>query len=108
MFKTRIVSSQEKVFVDDRIDKLLKVAQYGVPVKLELASLLNANPAKERGMSFIEDALGMGTTSWVNPLVSSNVQNGGLSENGDGSEGRAKVDNPDDLSDEGQKTRDKK
>jgi len=95
-------------FVDDRIDKLLKVAQYGVPVKLELASLLNANPTKERGMSFMEEALGMGTTSWANPLVSSNVQNGDMSENGDGSDGRAKTENPDDLSDEGQKTRDKK
>ena len=95
-------------FVDDRIDKLLKVAQYGVPVKLELASLMNANPVKERGMSFMEEALGMGTTSWVKPLVSSNVQNGELSENGDGSDGRAKTENPDDLSDEGQKTRDKK
>jgi hypothetical protein len=91
-------------FVDDRIDKLLKVAQYSVPVKLELASLLNVNPAKERGMSFMETALGMGTTSWNNPLVSSNVQNGELSENGDGSEGRAKKDGP--LSDEGENTRD--
>ena len=91
-------------FVDDKIDKLLKVAQYSVPVKLELSSLLNANPVKERGMSFMEAALGMGTTSWNNPLVSSNVQNGGISENGDGSEGRAKSEEP--LSDEGEKTKD--
>ena len=34
-------------FIDDRIDKLLKLAQYGMPVKLELASLANANPTKE-------------------------------------------------------------
>jgi hypothetical protein len=95
-------------FVDDRIDKLLKVAQYGVPVKLELASLLNANPVKERGMSFMEEALGMGMTSWNKPLVSSNVQNGGLSENGDGSEGRSEIENPEELTDEGQATRDKK
>lgn len=95
-------------FVDDRIDKLLKVAQYGVPVKLELASLLNANPVKERGMSFMEEALGMGTTSWHKPLVSSNVQNGSLSENGDGSEGRSEIENPEELTDEGQATRDKK
>lgn len=95
-------------FVDDKIDKLLKVAQYGVPVKLELASLLNANPVKERGMSFMEDALGLGKTSWVSPLVSSNVQSGELSENGDGSDGRAKTENPEDLTDEGQATRDKK
>ena len=95
-------------FIDDKIDKLLKVAQYGVPVKLELASLLNANPVKERGMSFMEDALGMGTTSWVKPLVSSNVQSNGLSENGDGSDGRSQIENPEDLTDEGQATRDKK
>ena len=91
-------------FVDDRIDKLLKVAQYGVPVKLELASLLNANPAKERGMSCMEDMLGIATTSWNKPLISSNVQNGALSENGDGSDGRPESDEP--LSDEGENTKD--
>lgn len=95
-------------FVDDRIDKLLKVAQYSVPVKLELASLLNVNPVKERGMSFMEFALGMGTTSWNTPLVSSNVQNGTLSDNGDGSEGRSEIENPEELTDEGQASRDKK
>lgn len=91
-------------FIDDRIDKLLKLAQYGMPVKLELASLTNANPAKERGMSFIEEALGLGDTQWNRPLVSSNVQSGNL-ENGDGSEGRkTKDDEP--LTDEGEATRD--
>lgn len=93
-------------FVDDKVDKLLKVAQYGVPVKLELASLLNANPVKERGMSYMENLLGLGTTAWNSPLVSSNVQSGGA--NGDGSEGRAKIENPGDLTDEGEATRDKK
>lgn len=92
-------------FVNDRIDQLLKVAQYSVPCKLELASLINANPAKERGMSYLEKALGMGITSWNQPLVSSNTQ---TMENGDGSEGRAKIENPEDLTDEGENTRDKK
>ena len=91
-------------FVTDRIDQLLKVAQYGVPVKLELASLLNANPVKERGMAYMEEALGLSNTSWNKPLVSSNVQSGNL-ENGDGSEGRTtKDDEP--LTDEGEDTRD--
>ena len=94
-------------FVNDRIDQLLKAAQYGLPIKLELMSLLGSNPVKERGMSFMEDALGLTTKYWNKPLISSNVQ-GGISENGDGSEGRAKIDNPDDLTDEGQSTRDKK
>ena len=95
--------STSPYFVSDRIDQLLKAAQYGIPVKLELASLVNANPVKERGMSFMENALGLTTTSWNNPLVSSNTQ-GGLSENGDGSEGRPETDGP--LSDEGENTRD--
>ena len=95
-------------FVDDKVDKLLKVAQYGVPVKLELASLLNANPVKERGMSYMENILELSINSWNSPLVSSNVQSGNLSENGDGSEGRAKIENPEELTDEGEATRDKK
>lgn len=91
-------------FVDDRIDKLQKVAQYSAPCKMELASLINANPVKERGMSYLEEALGLGTTSWNKPLISSNVQSGDLSENGDGSDGRPKSDEP--LSDEGENTSD--
>ena len=90
-------------FVSDRIDQLLKAAQYGLPVKLELSSLINANPVKERGMSFMENALGLTVTSWNSPLVSSNIQSG-LTENGDGSEGRPESDGP--LSDEGEKTKD--
>lgn len=94
-------------FVNERIDQLLKAAQYGLPIKLELMSLIGSNPVKERGMSFMEDVLGLTTKYWNKPLVSSNVQSG-TSENGDGSDGRPTTDNPDDLSDEGQKTRDKK
>ena len=90
-------------FVEDKIDKLLKVAQYSVPVKMELASLLNANPVKERGMSYLENALGLTVDSWNKPLISSNTQSG-MSENGDGSEGRPLKDGP--LSDEGEKTQD--
>ena len=93
-------------FVDDRIDKLLKAAQYSIPCKMELASLIGAYPPKERGMSYLEKVLGLGTQSWNQPLISSNIQSG-MNENGDGSEGRAKIENPEDLSDEGENTRDK-
>lgn len=92
-------------FIDDRIDKLLKLGQYGIPVKLELASLANANPVKERGMSYMEDTLGLANTQWNKPLISSNTQSG-TTENGDGSEGRSKIENPEDLTDEGEKSRD--
>lgn len=94
-------------FIDDRIDKLLKLGQYGLPVKLELASLANTDPVKERGMSFMEKVLGLGATDWNKPLVSSNVQSGNA-DNGDGSDGRATIENPEDLTDEGENTRDKK
>ena len=90
-------------FVDSKVDKLLKIAQYSVPCKLELASLINANPVKERGMSYLESALKIGVDSWNIPLVSSNTQSGNV-ESGDGSEGRPQSDEP--LSDEGEKTRD--
>ena len=100
-------SSISPYFVDEQIDKLLKLAQYGIPVKLELASLTNANPVKERGMSYMEEILGLANTTWNKPLMSSNVQSG-MTENGDGSEGRSKTENPEDLTDEGQATRDKK
>ena len=92
-------------FVDDKIDQLLKVSQYSLPVKLTLASLVNANPIKERGMSFMENALGLTTDCWNRPLISSSVQSG-MSENGDGSEGAPKKDEGD-LSDEGEASRDK-
>lgn len=90
-------------FIDDRIDKLLKLAQYGMPVKLELSSLANANPVKERGMSYMEDILGLAKIQWNSPLVSSNVQSG-IPDNGDGSDGRPESDEP--LSDEGENTQD--
>lgn len=90
-------------FIDDKVDKLLKVAQYSAPVKLELASLVNAYPQKERGMSYMEEILGLGITSWNNPLVSSNTQSG-TSDNGDGSDGRPVSEEP--LTDEGENTKD--
>ena len=92
---------------DDRIDKLLKAAQYSIPCKMELSSLIGAYPPKERGMNYLEKVLGLGTTSWNQPLVSSNIQSG-TSDNGDGSEGRTSIENPEDLTDEGENTRDKK
>ena len=93
-------------FIEDRVNQLLKAGGYSVPIKLELASLLNTNPVKERGMSYMENVLGLTIDSWNKPLVSSAVQAGNV-ENGDGSNGAPKKDEGD-LSDEGQSTRDKK
>lgn len=96
-------SDVSKYFKDDKIDQLLKLGQYGLPVKMQMASLLGISPAQCRSLEYLEDKLGLARTKWVAPLVSSNVQSG-LSENGDGSNGRPTSDEP--LSDEGQATRD--
>jgi hypothetical protein len=69
---------------------------------LEYISLLGSNPVKERGMSYMEEILGLGTTDWIHPLVSSNVQSGASDTGG------APVKDGDELSDEGVATRDKK
>ena len=96
-------SDVSKYFEEDRINLLLKLGQYGVPIKSELASLAGLNPAKCRSMEYIEEKLGLAKNKWIAPLVSSNIQSG-LSENGDGSEGRPESDEP--LSDEGEATKD--
>ena len=96
-------SDVSKYFEEDRINLLLKLGQYGVPIKTELASLAGLNPAKCRSMEYIEEKLGLSKNKWIAPLVSSNIQSG-LSENGDGSEGRPESDEP--LSDSGEDTRD--
>ena len=99
-------SNVSPYFVEDRIDQLLKMSQYGMPIKLELASLNNLTPMKERGMSYMEEILGLGVTQWNKPLISSNVQSGNV-ENGDGSEGAPEKDDSE-ISADGVATRDKK
>lgn len=86
-------SDVSKYFEEDRINLLLKLAQYGIPIKTELASLLGLNPAKCRSMEYIEEKLGLSKTVWAAPLVSSNVQSS-VSDD----------DKP--LSDEGERTKD--
>lgn len=98
-------SDVSKYFKDDKIDQLLKLSQYGIPIKLQLMSLLGVNPAQTRSLEYLEDKLGLAKTKWTAPLVSSNVQSGNV-ENGDGSNGApTKPDN--ELTDEGEASRDK-
>lgn len=99
-------SDVSRYFKDDKIEQLLKLGGYGVPIKNQLISLLGISPAQARSLEYLEDKLGLARSKWIAPLVSSNVQSG-MSENGDGSEGAPKKDEGD-LSDEGQSTRDKK
>jgi hypothetical protein len=62
-------------FMDDEIEKYTKLAGLSLPVKMELASMVRANPRKSIGIDFLErQLLGLGTTRWINPLVSANTQ----------------------------------
>lgn len=99
-------SDVSKYFKDDKIEQLLKLAQYSLPVKMQIVSLLGIDPAQCRSLEYLEDKLGLAKTKWISPLVSSNVQSS-LSENGDGSDG-APVKDDGELTDDGEKTRDKK
>jgi hypothetical protein len=88
-------------FLDDEIEKMTKLAGLGIPVKTKLAAMAGANPQESFGMDFLErQLLGLGTTRWINPLVSSNTQSstntdGGAPEKSEG-----------ELSDEGLEDRD--
>ena len=93
-------------FIEDKIKELKEAGQYGLPVKVQYASLLKLTPMKERGMSFIENMLGLGVTEWTRPLISSNTQSGNDPSN-DGSNGAPKKDSTE-ISGDGVATRDKK
>ena len=99
-------SDVSSYFIDDRIKTLKEASTYGMPVKLEYMSLLGSNPIKERGMSYIENMLGLGVTDWTSPLISSNTQSG-VDPSNDGSQGAPTKDDGD-LSDEGMRSRDRK
>lgn len=74
--------------------ELLKDAQYGVPVKLQLASLNGVTQNMERGLSYLENNILNLHEEWK-PLVSSHVQSGNESTGGSadvGSDGSNKKD----------------
>ncbi len=86
---------------DDRIAQVEKAANAGLPVKLEYMTLLGYDPLEAIASDWIETKLGLATTRFVHPLVSSHVQSGssdtgGAPEKEDG-----------DLTDEGAETKDK-
>ena len=93
-------------FVEDEIKVVKEAAQYALPVKLVYSSLMKMTPAKERGMSYLEQMLGLGTEDWTHPLISSNTQSSFEPDN-DGSQGAPTKDDGD-VSSEGIATRDKK
>ena len=85
---------------DEVVDRYLKLAQYGVPVKLELSALLGVSQCLERGSTFLENEVLNLHEQWL-PLMSSHTQS--LDGNEGSNEKKIR-----DLSDAGEKSKDNK
>lgn len=86
---------------DDRIAQVEKAANAGLPVKLEYMILLGYDPLEAIASDWIETKLGLATTRFVHPLVSSHVQSGSSNTGG------APEKEDGELTDEGAETKDK-
>ena len=89
-------------FVDDEIEKVTKLCNLGMPLKLKLASLVGETAQKVHSADYLErELLGLGISKWNNPMVSASVQSSGSDAGG------APKKEERDLSDEGEASRDK-
>ena len=88
--------------LDETITQMLKLAQYGVPVKLQLSALCGVTQGIERGLTFLEDNILNLSEEWK-PLASSHTTSNTDNEN---ESGRSEVED-DKISDEGEATRDR-
>jgi hypothetical protein len=85
---------------DDRIAQIEKAANSGLSVKLEYMTLLGYDPLESIASDWIETKLGLSTTRFINPLVSSHTQSGNSDTGG------APTKEDGDLTDEGADTKD--
>lgn len=86
---------------DDRIAQIEKAANAGLSVKFEYMTLLGYDPLEAIASDWIETKLGLATTRFIHPLVSSHTQSGGINTGG------APKKEDGDLTDEGAETKDK-
>lgn len=86
---------------EDRINQVEKAASFGMPVKMEYMALLGYDPLEAISFDFIETKLGLSTTRFIHPIVSSHTQSGNSNTNG------APTKDNGDLTDEGADTKDK-
>lgn len=84
----------------DRIALVEKAASLGLPVKQEYMSLLGYDPLESISSDWLETKLGLATTRFMNPLVSSHTQSGGSYTGGAPEKAGG------DLSDAGEDTKD--
>jgi uncharacterized protein with FMN-binding domain len=87
---------------DDRISQIEKAASLGLSVKLEYMTLLGYDPIESISSDWLETKLGLSTTKFVHPLVSSHTQSGNSDTGG------APEKESGDLSDDGEASRDKR
>lgn len=87
---------------DDRIAQIEKAANAGLAVKMEYMTLLGYDPLEAIASDWLETKLGLSTTRFIHPLVSSHTQSGGSDTNG------APTKRDGDLTDDGEASRDKR
>jgi hypothetical protein len=86
---------------EEKIDQLLKIAQYGFPVKLMLASTLGVSPSSVKNMAYLENSFLSLIEEFI-PLQSSHTQSGNAEgEKGEVGQGKPK-ENEDKLSEKGE------
>lgn len=87
---------------DDRIVQLKEASALGLPVKMEYMTLLGYDPIEAIASDWLETKLGLATTKFIHPLVSSHTQAAGSNTGG------APTKKDGDLSDDGEASRDKR
>lgn len=85
----------------ERIAIIEKAANAGLAVKQEYMTLLGYDPLESIAMDWLETKLGLATTRFIHPLVSSHTQSGGSDTGG------APKKDTGDLTDAGSETKDK-
>ena len=85
----------------ERIAIVEKAANSGMPVKFEYMALLGYDPLESIASDWLETKLGLATTRFINPLVSSHTQSGNSETGG------APKKSSGDLTDSGSETKDK-
>ena len=90
---------------DDRISQVLKASEMGLPVKMELMSLLGYDAIESISSDWFESKLGLSTSRFIHPLVSSHTASGNPTDKG-GAPTAEESGKP--LSDDGEASRDKR
>ena len=86
---------------EEKLNQVEKAANAGMPVKLEYMALLGYDPLEALSSDWFETKLGLATTKFVHPLVSSHTQSGNSDTGG------APEKDDSELSDSGSETKDK-